>query len=650
MSAIFTHRGLFHCSVILLLCTCGSASLFAQLNKDPLKIFRDSVHLRISTLENDSSILVEYITLAARHRNPDTARARAYLDTAAQMVNRNPNPFDIGGLEYERTRFLRRVNEAGKARASINKAIEAYAQIDSTKFLSQCYGVSAEMHLRAGEVDKSIEQYQKSIELARSINDPRQEATMLNSLGLLHRRVGNLDEALEYLVIAGEKAEELGESRVVASAINNRAIIHKTRREFPEALLLYKRAMELALAETPLDEMGVGYVHNNLSGVYKEMGQSERALVESRLAYDIFSRLGGPREQCAALIGMGVNLADLDRFQEAIPSYQKAITIGKDYNMFQVAALKGIAQAYKGLRQLDSTVHYLELEANLRQEIKEKERIKVLADMEGKYQTAEKQREIDKLEYEEKLSQARIQRQGWIIGLGLLALSIVSFLLYRVFQQRQRISEQRQQLSKSLKDKETLLKEIHHRVKNNLQMVSSLLSLQSRYVSDDTAVAALKMGNSRVRSMALIHQKLYMSDEVSTTVKAGEYLQKLLDELVGNLTPPGLALTTSTDLEDLELDIDTMIPMGLIANELVTNSLKYAFKDRQKGTISLSLKRLDGKITLHLSDDGIGTAKNPAEAPESFGYLLINSLSEQLEGELTVDGNDGMKVTLTVPD
>ncbi len=650
MSAIFTRRGFFHCSIILFLCTCGSASVLAQLNENPLKAFRDSIHLRISTLESDSSILIEYVTLADRHRNPDTARARAYLDTAAQMVNRNPNPFDIGGLEYERTRFLRRVNEAGKARISIDKAIEAYAQIDSTKYLSQCYGVSAEMHLRAGEADKSIEQYQKSIELARSINDKPQEATMLNSLGLVHRRGGNLEEALEYLVVAGEKAEELGELRVLASAINNRAIIHKTRGEFPEALELYEKALELALAESPVDELGIGYVHNNLSGVYQKMGQSDRALVESRLAYDIFSRLGGPREQCAALIGMGVNLANLDRFQEAIPSYHKAIAIGKDYDIFRVAALKGVGQAYKGLRQLDSTVHYLELEANLRQEMKEKERIKVLADMEGKYQTAEKQREIDKLEYEEKLSQARIQRQGWIIGLGLLALGVVSLLLYRVFQQRQRISQQSQQLTKSLEDKETLLKEIHHRVKNNLQMVSSLLSLQSRYVADDTAVAALKMGNSRVRSMALIHQKLYMSDEVSTTVKAGEYLQKLLDELVGNLTPPELALTTNTDLEDLELDIDTMIPLGLIANELVTNSLKYAFRDRQKGQISLSLKRLNGKTVLHLADDGVGTSNNPAEAPESFGYLLINSLSEQLEGELKVDGSDGMKVTLTVPD
>lgn len=647
---MFIRRGFFHCSFILFLCTCGSASLLAQLNENSLKTFRDSIHLRISTLESDSSILVEYITLAAHHRNSDTARARAYLDTAAQMVDRNPNPFDVGGLEYERTRFLRRVNEADKARVTIDRAIEAFTQIDSTKYMAQCYGVSAEMYLRAGEVDKSIEQYQKSIELARSINDRRQEATMTNSLGLLHRRVGNLDKALDYLVLAGKKAEELGESRVLASAINNRAIIHKTRKEFPEALLLYERAMELALAESPVDELGIGYVHNNLSGVYKEMGQSDRALVESRLSYDIFSRLGGPREQCAALMGMGANLAELKRFKEAIPSYSKALAIGKDYDYFRVGALKGIGQAYKGLRQLDSTVHYLELEANLRQEIKEKERIKVLADMEGKFQTAEKQREIDKLEYEEKLSQAQIQRQGWIIGLGLLALGLVSFLLYRVFRQRERISEQSQALAKSLEDKETLLKEIHHRVKNNLQMVSSLLSLQSRYVSDDTAVAALKMGNSRVRSMALIHQKLYMSDEVSTTVKAGEYLQKLLDELVGNLTPPELALTTNTDLEDLELDIDTMIPLGLIANELVTNSLKYAFKDRQKGTIDLTLKRLNGKTILHLSDDGVGTAKNPAEAPESFGYLLINSLSEQLEGELVVDGNDGMKVTLTVPD
>lgn len=197
-------------------------------------------------------------------------------------------------------------------------------------------------------------------------------------------------------------------------------------------------------------------------------------------------------------------------------------------------------------------------------------------------------------------------------------------------------------IKRSLKEKEILLKEIHHRVKNNMQIISSLLSLQAGYLNDENAVNALKECQGRIMSMAMIHENLYQSDTLSG-IKFADYIDRLVKDLFHTYNIDSERVKVNIDADEIILDIDTAIPCGLIVNELITNSLKHAFPDDTEGEISIRMQQSpEGYYNLSLKDNGIGLPEelNITDST-TLGLLLINSLIRQLEGELEVKRNQG---------
>jgi two-component sensor histidine kinase len=217
-------------------------------------------------------------------------------------------------------------------------------------------------------------------------------------------------------------------------------------------------------------------------------------------------------------------------------------------------------------------------------------------------------------------------------------------------------------IKKSLEEKEVLLKEIHHRVKNNLQIVSSLLSLQSRYIKDKRMVEMLKDGQNRIKSMALVHEKLYQAGDLAKIDPSG-YIRDLASYLLRSYEamPGGVGLKVKAD--DVLMGIDTAIPCGLIISELVSNSLKHAFPlcaqnsadktgcREDEIVIDLSSGN-DGKFTLIVSDNGIGFPKDlDFRRTESMGLQLVNTLIDQIGGtiELDIRGGTEFKITFAEP-
>jgi len=236
-----------------------------------------------------------------------------------------------------------------------------------------------------------------------------------------------------------------------------------------------------------------------------------------------------------------------------------------------------------------------------------------------------------------------LQIIGGGIALGLI--SLLSFFLFRLFK---RVTSQKEVITKALSEKDLLLREIHHRVKNNLQLVSSLLTLQGRGIDDETARQAINEGKSRVRSMALIHQDLYNKDNL-TGIGVKVYLEKLTQELFDTYRIDKNRISLSMDVQDIELDVDVLVPLGLIINELITNSLKYAWKGDQTGKLSVSLVKSQGNHELIISDDGIGYDLSQVR-DNSFGGTLITALTEQLEGTMKISSDGGTEVSIIIPD
>jgi two-component sensor histidine kinase len=237
-----------------------------------------------------------------------------------------------------------------------------------------------------------------------------------------------------------------------------------------------------------------------------------------------------------------------------------------------------------------------------------------------------------------------------------LAISLLAFILgFLVIKLRraQKVEKlQRSELEQSLKDKEVLLKEIHHRVKNNLQVISSLLDLQTLKMDDGTAKSALEEGKSRVQSIAILHHQLYQHDDlVQVDLKA--FSDELFKQVLGVFKKPDQQVEISIDINQTMLDIDTAVPLGLILNELFTNSFKYAFSNGKPGTIEIRVEQIGttsgkAKNVLVYRDNGPGLPANlDIFTAKSLGLKLISTLSEQFKGSSAYRYNNGAEFSIT---
>jgi two-component sensor histidine kinase len=205
-----------------------------------------------------------------------------------------------------------------------------------------------------------------------------------------------------------------------------------------------------------------------------------------------------------------------------------------------------------------------------------------------------------------------------------------------------------EKITRSLKEKEVLLKEVHHRVKNNLQIISSLIHLQSKNIMDKSARRIFDESHKRVKSMALLHEKLYKNDDVAR-VDFKEYIHELVIHLFHFYAANSELVSYHVSVDRIDLSIDTAVPCGLIVTELVSNSLMHAFQGGRKGRILISMTcRSDKKYALIIEDDGIGLPKDmDLGKVESLGLNLVTSLIEQLQGRVAVSREAGTRFEIT---
>jgi two-component sensor histidine kinase len=225
--------------------------------------------------------------------------------------------------------------------------------------------------------------------------------------------------------------------------------------------------------------------------------------------------------------------------------------------------------------------------------------------------------------------------------------ALVIWLFRRSYDREQRtITQQKKELEALYADAQeknnyiqSLIRELHHRVKNNLQVVSSLMSLQSNRVEDESARTALQEGKTRVDAMAMIHQKLYVDHELAA-VNMQDYLQQLTSSLAGSFGLPPAAVETAVQLPNPSMNIDRAVSMGLIVNELVTNACKHAFKQTIDPKIHIQLSQHNDELHLSIADNGVGF-KNNDEVESSFGLKLVRILVNQLDAEMNVSNKGG---------
>ncbi|HHY00903.1 MAG TPA: sensor histidine kinase, partial [Methanothermobacter sp.] len=203
-------------------------------------------------------------------------------------------------------------------------------------------------------------------------------------------------------------------------------------------------------------------------------------------------------------------------------------------------------------------------------------------------------------------------------------------------------------LKRSLDEKEAMVQEVHHRVKNNMQVVSSLLGLQSMYLDDNEVQNALQESQNRVQSMAMVHEKLYQSKNLSS-IDMADYMHQIAHYLLDSYHLKSNQIKIIIKAEKVEMDIKTASPLGLIINELITNSLKYAFPDG-KGELTLKISLINDCYHLTVSDDGVGLPDDfQLDSAETLGLQLVNRLVQQIRGSIEWDGSKGTAFIIKFP-
>ncbi len=393
------------------------------------------------------------------------------------------------------------------------------------------------------------------------------------------------------------------------SSLFNLAIEYKNAGQYERAEQTFRDI--LAFARRSGDDYLAGYVHANVPNALVPQGKLDEAVVHSKRAIAWSEQTGAEKFRIQEE-AFGI----LSRIEQQRGNFKQAL----QYYQKQMACHDSVHNATKN-RQL--------------------------VEMEARFQTQEKEAQIGVLAT---INQQKT-RQVWAGVGGMVLLSALLgtlLLLYRSGQRKQaKIQQQSDQLT-------VLMRELHHRVKNNLAIVASLLRLQSNRLDDEKAVAAVRVGQQRVEAMSLIHQRLYQTDNVSS-VNMREFLTDLSESLMRAYGYSTDEFDLQLDIDQNTLDVDVAMPLGLIVNELITNAFKYAYASVSRPILRIALNKNAAAgpgVTLEVQDNGPGLDDadwQRAGQKTSFGRRLILSLSEQLDGELSVIRQNGTIFRLYIP-
>ncbi len=336
----------------------------------------------------------------------------------------------------------------------------------------------------------------------------------------------------------------------------------------------------------------------------------------------------------------------------------KAVEKGEEFALIgqKPKIYKALGDNFMKTDNVAMAAGYYQKYSLLQDSIRNEEKVKELQRIVARTSIDKFNEELEKAKAKSALEEVQIkkekQRNRFLLLFSTCALGLLLFL-YRNNRakqvQKDQLSIQKNEIESNLKDKEILLREIHHRVKNNLQVVSSMLNLNLRYVKDEGAKDILLESRNRVKSMALIHQKLYQEEDLRG-VQLKDYLTALTNHLKHSYRKSSKDIAVTLAVEEINLDVDTMIPLGLMVNEIFSNCMKHAFEGRKKGLITIDAKLIDEQLCISILDNGVGYLEEELRTEQSsFGMTLIESLSEKLKSKVEYKNENGTKVTLTLP-
>ena len=505
----------------------------------------------------------------------------------------------------------------GKSDIAIKQFIEAiklFEELKDINELAHCYSQMGIAYYLQYQYDNALKYYDKSIELYKKTTNKKDLAGVYINQGISYTYVKKMDLAEINYNEALKIYQEINYEPGFAPAYNSLAKIYYAKKEYNKAISYYKLAEQYSLKSNNKYHLITNY--NSLAMCYKELKEYETAKAYSEKSIVISREVGSVERELFCHETMADILFSMGDYKNAYVSFQNY--------------------------------------ASLKDTLFNQDKNDAIAEMQAKFDVEKNQQKVKEIELQKKIDDETNAKQQLLLIIVIVAILISLVFTILLFKNKQKVNSLLEQknaaIQANLEQKEVMMSEIHHRVKNNLQMVSSILDLQARDLTDEKSMRVIEDSLSRINAISLIHQRLYQSDNIRG-IKINTYLQELAFDILKNFSS---SVTTTPiqlncHIDELNMDLESAIPIGLITAELITNACKYAFTSIEKPEINITLNKQNDTLFLIVTDNGVGKQASEKESGTSFGTKLIKSLSRKLRAEIIEDTSEnGTSIQLKI--
>ncbi len=632
----------------------------------------------------------------------DLATGKAQLTQLIIQLEEEDNKSLLGKAYFEMSEYYSGsfMHEAMNERIRYLKlAIGAFRQTNHTVDLARCYRFLADLHQMSNDNSDAFAEIKTALKYYDQAGYTEKQGA-LSLLGRLYYEQGDYKQALSYELMALRVATSSSDDniRLICQINNNIGYTYIKLNENQKALLYFMQS--LSIAEQEKDYGTIYLLAANVADAYiklkapldamkffKQITRKYPIPIQQQYEsgdfgfsltylniYLALKQYDKAKFYCEQLIrdtnNPNINLYSLlldyeliARYYIETASYDKAqYYLVKDKGLVDsLKNLSGIARNYQLWFSLDTASgKYKDAITNLIEAGRVKDSIfdatksKQIAQLEVEFETEKKEGQINFLNQKAVLENTKLKQADFVRDVtvaGVVLLLIIALLLYKQSSLRKKsnviVTHKNEQLQRLLTEKEWLLKEVHHRVKNNLHTVICLLESQARYLEED-ALRAIESSQNRIFAMSLIHQKLYQSDDIGA-IEVDVYITELTNYLSESFGAPA-NVVIHLQLEKVMLNLSQAIPLGLIINEALTNALKYAFPNRRNGEITIELRKSGNDIQLLIADNGIGMPRpGKSGLPRSLGLDLIRGLTSELQGSVHFESDMGTRILVYFP-
>ena len=613
---------------VLLLFSCVSIAQNSEL---------DSLDLLLNNEKNNTKTLALFEEIIATTSNSDFKIALIYARKAVKFANKSEFIKWQPKFHEMKARIHANLLELDSASYHFDKALNGYTSIQDKKGQATTLFKIGWVYKKRGLLENAMQCDLKALKLMESINNKAGIAGANTRISEDLYRQERYQEALHYALknITFCKKHKLNEELVYSFTNAGSAAIGMGN--FKESYNYFNKALTLAKALN-FNPISMCDFLNNRGNALKRLGRYSEALMD----YENVLKLSQQTNYRNAYATVTANLGEINlltgNYQEALKYQLQTVKFQEEDNdLSNLTENYGhISTIYEKLGNYPLALEYQKKARIMRDSTAKIESDKTMSSLLAQYDTEKKENTI--VAQKTQLAQQRLVQ--WLsVGVASLLLGFLLFG-YKSYSMRTKTNKL---LEAKNKQNELLLKEIHHRVKNNLELVKSLISLQSEQIVDTATKDAMIASQNRVQSMGIIHQKLYQGKNLGN-VEMKDYFLNLVEGILDTFNLEN-KIKIECAMEHLELDIDTAIPIGLIVNELLTNALKYAFPENKSGHIFISLSKTSPEtLTLQVADNGVGKTKGLAPKGTGFGLQLIKLLTQQLNGEMTEDTANGTSI------